>query len=190
MGSSDMSHSSDIARQTQKIWAAQISTSFGRYSVFTQINNGYSIGPEPEAVERVEPFKGWRMWYYDIQNDWVWEYFSWLPWVKPKVVLTSPTYRTQWEGPLLKADARPDWVPVGHGIYAWSDIGSRSRPLYNEVIGEVELFGKVIEHEKGYRGENVRITKLYVDRHQTDERIIKALEERYQCDVKGEAYYE
>ena len=55
--------------------------------------------------------------------------------------------------------------------------------LYDAIIGEVDLFGKVVEHECGYRAEKLRIAKLYVHAH-VKPAVVASLESRYQCEVE------
>jgi len=53
------------------------------------------------------------------------------------------------------------------GIYAMRRplIGSASQfgepPRFGTIAGEVELFGKIIIHERGYRAQYAKVTKLY-----------------------------
>lgn len=118
--------------------------------------------------------------------------------------LRSTFTSTVWEGPILRADAKPkpnvrigDSGDDGHGIYAWH-IGvptlvhvapgaglGRSKPV-GAVNGTVELKGTVVRHENGYRAEVVRIRNLCLvelDGRRNRNEAISALEDRYQCDV-------
>ena len=117
--------------------------------------------------------------------------------------LVSPRQGTVWDGPILRADSPPDdvspWsqgtayagfygtrVEGNHGIYAWTLIrGPLDR--YESTMraeGVVELMGKVVRHEKGYRAEMCRIKSLQVfglDHHTQD--AVQDLRATYACDV-------
>ena len=52
------------------------------------------------------------------------------------------------------------------------------------VFGDVELFGRVVEHSQGYRSEGIRIAKLSVQ-EPVPHGVVQALESRYQCEVEA-----
>jgi len=111
---------------------------------------------------------GYRAWVFDVRER--------LP------VLTSPYdfYRTQWpygtleakcgQAPRLmagKPEHSADSVPNINcecGIYASSDplfkLQAR-RKIRAALYGEVELFGRVIIHEHGYRAQYARVSDIY-----------------------------
>lgn len=105
-----------------------------------------------------------------------------------------------WEGPILRADSAPkDYVRVGdktdncHGIYAWlpgMPIDEGLATLYNSigrVEGTVQFLGRVVRHDRGYRAERVRIDSLCIVQlkpHYDRKEVMKALEDRYQCEVR------
>lgn len=114
--------------------------------------------------------------------------------------LRSTFTMTEWDGPILRSDQKPkpnvrvgDSSDDGHGIYAWH-IGvptlvhntAKEQGFLGAVNGTVELKGRIIRHENGYRAETVRIRNLYLvelDGRIDRDEVIAALEERYQCDV-------
>lgn len=149
--------------------------------------------PQPlPTVESDEPIIAWR--YWELRGD------------QPDV-LRSPIRGDRWLSPILRADAPPLPVDpfmfppetiIGYGIFAMKTreglygemFGHHfyrfhlSHTVFDQplVIGAVELFGTVIEHEIGYRAELVRIKKLEISRKY--EPVMFLLEQRYQCDVE------
>lgn len=87
-----------------------------------------------------------------------------------------------WEGPVaVVSDFNPDDT---NGLYAVKIEHSRDllrsyRPLVHGIVG---LSGKVVEYERGYRAQKQIVRVLRVVPPVGDV-IIKALEERYQCQV-------
>lgn len=99
--------------------------------------------------------------------------------------LSSITMGTVWEGPVLRADIKPfdaeAWdqyrmergqefyqVPCrtwNSGIYALDtkEYAIETARIYRaEVIGQVDLWGRVVIFEKGYRAELCMIKKLWI----------------------------
>lgn len=112
-------------------------------------------------------------------------------------LLASPTQGTKWTSPILRADGEPcsydphdyrwtDREDHCHGIYAhdspeWSDFYSSGSV---RAMGRVELTGKIVVHEKGYRAEAARITRLVLNPCALDkEGVAGGLADRYACDV-------
>ena len=86
---------------------------------------------------------------------------------------------TEYEATCEQCRDVPAW---GHacGIYAVKSPTHVHR-FHNsaQVIGRVEMWGSVIEHEKGYRSSNARITDLWVD----NESMAQAIRRRYSVAV-------
>lgn len=103
----------------------------------------------PDTASRDKPFVGWRAWKLDVDDD--------------GPVLVSTYKGTRWTGPVLHAHEPPpfnkpeDGVAYGPGIYAMKEWSDLTYPF----IGTVELWGRVVEHEKGYRAEHALVTGLY-----------------------------
>lgn len=106
--------------------------------------------PEPsEEFWSPDPIQGWRVWKWNGR-------------------VLKGSYERDWPLDRLKADCvvcddPPGWdCPCG--IYAMKDHrslpSSRSGPT---IVGKVELSGRVVEHEDGYRASNARITELWID---------------------------
>jgi len=76
----------------------------------------------------------------------------------------------RWETELFEAscprcETAPSWKHVC-GVYAAKRIADVDRMVSNgNVIGQVEMWGEVIEHERGYRASHARITELWVETH-------------------------
>ena len=54
------------------------------------------------------------------------------------------------------------------GLYAYKDQASLAHVLWNddssrEIMGEIDLWGRIIEYEEGYRAEQAEITAIYAD---------------------------
>ena len=94
----------------------------------------------------------------------------------------------EYEGPVTEDDASPTWHnPRG----LWAVRPSRVDWLvhhYNpDVVGWVELTGKIIEHEYGWRAETCTIQELFLFFNIVPAsdlaHLREALEKRYQCEV-------
>jgi len=94
-----------------------------------------------------EPIIGWRIWNNNafslrsLNNRQIW------PWNKP-----------------LQSDELPPLNPKNlgsqHGIHAWKTFDDACNMIsyeiwngYHVIIGQVYLWGKIVEHEDGYRSE-------------------------------------
>lgn len=113
--------------------------------------------PEPdEAFWSPTAVVGWR--------GWTWSngalHGMWLEWPTPS--LTA--------GCRHGCEKPPRWSCTC-GIYATMD---RNHVTHGNVLGEVELTGRVVEHEHGYRAQHARILTLYAPRH-----IAKQVAEAY-----------
>lgn len=114
--------------------------------------------------------------------------------------LHSVTADQEWDGPVLRADAppangKPDpgFTGQGHGIYALREPAA-AQPKQAMlsgllVAGKIELRGKVVVHEQGYRAERARILELRLPKPTQrftiwSPELIHELGERYQCEVK------
>jgi hypothetical protein len=136
--------------------------------------------PELPVRESSEPLVGWRSWTLHHFEDKAW--------------LTSPAMDTAWHDPILRADAEPapynphDWRwrdrdDHAHGIYAHSGKHGLGGVHPGAAAGEVEGFGTVVVHERGFRAEAVRIRKLVVSHEHRGTDVPELLAERYQCPV-------
>ena len=104
--------------------------------------------PEPEgAFWSPEPISGWRSWAWNGRS--------------------LHGYRIAWTDSLLSAHCdecgeSPGWEHAC-GIYATRD--REDVELFGQVpvIGRIEMWGEVVEHEHGYRSSNARITDLWVE---------------------------
>lgn len=158
---------------------------------------------EPEPLpqrQSTEPIRAYRMWRLERSGT--------------DFRLRSVTMDDLWEGPILRADAKPDermattWriypSPAGQtphfGIFAYRLCAGalRCRDDRNQlhfhghggpyVEGEVDLLGRVVVHEAGYRAEMARVVRLYVANAPTEwyrDGLLAALEARYQCPVSA-----
>lgn len=110
--------------------------------------------PEPEEEYWSDEYVvGWRSWNWDGSS-------------------LRGVY-ARWPGPEFEAtcshcDVVPSWDHVC-GVYAAKDAGD-VHVFYgwSPIVGRVEMWGNVIEHENGYRAAHARITDLWVhDPHRT-----------------------
>jgi hypothetical protein len=97
-----------------------------------------------------------------------------------------------WEGPVLRAHVKPfdpvAWderqdEQVWHGgIYA---VHSPERACWTaraysaSAIGEVDLWGRIVRFELGYRAEYCMVTRLFV----AYKELVSKLSKRYECDT-------
>ena len=114
--------------------------------------------PAPDAIE---PIRAWRVWAGSAMGDGTVELRS----------LTDAARRTHWPvGEALHARCMRGRHPAPSaecscGIYAHRSRGAalaHARATPGSIVGEVELWGRVIEHEHGYRSEYARIRALWV----------------------------
>lgn len=107
--------------------------------------SGYD-GPKPKAVKGSEVLTGHRVWRLFEDED--------------GPVLGSTIAPHLYEGPVARTIREE--LEEGRGLFA----AKPDQPFYKDprphyvVEGEVELFGRVIEGERGYRAEKLRITSL------------------------------
>ena len=114
--------------------------------------------PVPDAIE---PIRAWRVWAGSAMGDGTVELRS----------LTDAARRTHWPvGEALQARCMRGRHPAPSaecscGIYAHRSRGAalaHARATPGSIVGEVELWGRVIEHEHGYRSEYAQIRALWV----------------------------
>lgn len=139
--------------------------------------------------------------------------YGWRWWTLEDGVLLSPVQYTRWEGPSLVAHEVPkrsallrgfpdrDWngVYCYHSRKAAIDIGT-TWPS-ERILGKVEISGKVVKHELGFRVERATVVELFgkevdyevytifgfmKEKRGITPEIAAKLEERYQCPVTVE----
>lgn len=129
--------------------------------------NPTPLPPEPGLEEEFwspEVVRAWRVWTWDAETL----HGRWTAWLSE--TLTARCDHCEevpgWQHPcgIYATKDRLDLWVFGH----W-----RCAVL---VVGQVELSGLVIEHERGYRAEQARITHLWVD---GDAELAEALRDRY-----------
>lgn len=104
--------------------------------------------PEPEEEYWSDAFViGWRSWNWDGSS-------------LRGVYARWPT--AEFEATCPHCDVVPSWDHVC-GVYAAKDAGE-VHVFYgwSPIVGRVEMWGDVIEHESGYRAARARITDLWV----------------------------
>jgi hypothetical protein len=113
------------------------------------------------APDAIQPIRAWRVWAGAATGDGLVELRS----------LTDAAGRTRWPvGEALHARCMRGRHPAPStecscGIYAHRSRGAalaHARATPGSIVGEVELWGRVIEHEHGYRSEYARIRALWV----------------------------
>lgn len=133
-------------------------------------HSGCAIAAVPETWSP-EAVVGWRTWSLDSSGLLIGGYgATWASAEVEAVCVRGPyaRYRTplddrdgEWPELHLAPDPRC-WC----GIYAWRRKEDLLGPFVGlgapvAVVGEVELSGRVIEHEFGYRAQRARITRLW-----------------------------
>ncbi len=120
------------------------------------------------------------------------------------IKLESITSRSVWEGPVFHAEGKPsnqepEWNPVPeapevYGIYAYNNLRDINLIISVlsalRIVGIVELYGKVVIHDYGMRGEICVIKKLLIPntinfflKHPDLTKLIEDLETTYDCEV-------
>lgn len=165
------------------------------------------MGPPLEEEDRIGCIRAWRGWRVTNDDD-------------GERVLRSKVKDTIWPTPRLEADGPPsarkhkEYKHIAdcwsyehyehHGIYALKPLECARLFNYTPVVGELDLFGKIVEHSRGYRAEKAVIRKLYlvpgrVESHgpftlwsatakdgSIEEGLAEWLAERYDCEVDTE----
>jgi hypothetical protein len=96
-----------------------------------------------------QPVDGWRTWRWNGR-------------------VLKGSFETEWPTDHMAADCAVCPDPPGWecpcGIYAMKDPRTlRDTRTSSDILGKVELWGTVVEHEDGYRASHARITELWVD---------------------------
>jgi hypothetical protein len=126
------------------------------------------MAPIPDMIT---PIEAYRLWKFTIRAD-----GSWLSPIAAK----GPAWQPGWNTatcqtapvPLLSAPHRAPAEGCACGLYGRMELdvapssGILDQSLWGEIAGKVELAGKVIEHEEGYRAERARLVELIPLPHQ------------------------
>lgn len=87
------------------------------------------------------------------------------------------------DGPVLVADKPPTMAnKTGFWAVKKSMINKLAQSYHYQVVGAVGLFGRVVEHELGWRAHKMVIRKLIL-RIPTSLEFQRLLSQKYQCDV-------
>lgn len=136
---------------------------------------------ELPVEKEVGAIKAYRVWVWGRDED-------------KRPALHAVVWGTRWTGPVMVADCVPETgtadgaVMKHHGLYAAKDLRTLLlKSGYDaDVVGEVALFGRVVEHEHGFRAEKAMIRRLVLLdgadllEHPT---LDRDLAERYGCEV-------
>jgi hypothetical protein len=131
----------------------------------------YAVTPKLPPLERdiaTGEIIGWRAWRV-VEGTHLSHEEDRVPYA---CVLKSCTTEVSWvRGVPFKADAKPtDYDASGFapGVHAWKKkddaVGYSAGSFFwghSVVVGEVELWGEVVEHEDGYRAEYTQIKSIY-----------------------------
>lgn len=131
-----------------------------------KIESAFGRMPSPTPVRKqTEPIIAYRGW--QLVRD------------ERGPALQSVTANVVWDGPILRSGGKPsDHIPWNAGVMM---IGPASDPAYGiyayreafqvmgtgTIWGEIEVFGKVVVHERGLRAECARIRRLVIPRTTT-----------------------
>jgi hypothetical protein len=123
------------------------------------------------APDGIEPIVGWRTWVVMPElmrrveaDDWLRSLHRsvWVPGERMEAVCTSPGLRR-----IFKHGRAPE-EGCHCGVYAFQNIDPLMSmlhvPLFEPVLGEVSLWGKIIVHEDGYRARFAYPKRLWVDK--------------------------
>lgn len=113
------------------------------------------------APDAIEPIRAWRVWLTSVES-------------RENLILRSVTEAgrgTRWlAGRTLEAGCPTGEhdAPLGEctcGIYAhksWASASDQARGVAGAVVGEVQLWGRVVEHDRGYRAQFARPCALWL----------------------------
>jgi hypothetical protein len=112
---------------------------------------------------------GYRVWRLDGDHVKIRSLTLNLVW--PRGVMTAKCEREWWLRPHIGPWGKPVHEAPDRececGIYStqtlWDAllIGRIEYPYHKIVVGEVEIWGRIVEHKKGYRSEFAQITRFY-----------------------------
>lgn len=117
------------------------------------------IGSEKKkrVVSGARAIEAWRVWKTE-------ERFT--PTGGRVALLKSTARGTIWASKILRADRAPymdGFTLDRHGIWAYKTLASAKREFsagMGYVYGKVKLYGKIVEHTRGYRAEYAEIVGL------------------------------
>jgi len=127
------------------------------------------------APDAIEPVVGWRLWLVVADGGYLWlesvlHAERWSPHRSLGAVCRSPRRRVRAGTPTAPVHAAPE-ENCACGIYAASepttlapylDGGHARRGAVARVLGRVSIWGRVIEAERGWRGEYAYPAHVYV----------------------------
>lgn len=129
-------------------------------------------GPVPDVVA---PIRGFRKWEWDEMGLSSFNGVRWHPSDPMRAECKGQVWFSVTGNPTPRAEHACPWDPHkdpkvhsehGCGIYAYSSFEDAWRNLFDSstssaVLGEVEVWGRVWPHERGYRAEFARPVVLY-----------------------------
>jgi len=141
---------------------------------------------------------GYRTWLLKIGSKYLvretddggWERYAAGP---PTLRLCSLSTECYWNGPVQHSGRAPSGVNCS-GLYALKTLEAAADYSPNPVVGEVAMWGKIVQHAHGWRAEHMLIKRLVLlmcrlplsdaGSHIKQVAVLgKILETRYQCDV-------
>jgi hypothetical protein len=129
-------------------------------------------GPTPWITTPPEPSE--VFWSPDVIEGWrVWAWTG-------KVLKGS--FEHEWPTRSMEAEcvvcADPPGWDCPCGIYAMKDLCTLPPPRPGSaIVGKVEMSGRVVEHEEGYRASQARMTEIWVEDPETARRVAVAYPE-------------
>ena len=104
--------------------------------------------------------------------------------------LTSLNWGGEWRGAIVRSDRRPRRGNEA-GYYAFKHPRAAAQYVDGKdtVLGTVRLWGRVVEHEGGYRAERCQVMALWdavydgVRWRKVHAGLLGLLQERYACDI-------
>ena len=131
--------------------------------------------PDTEPLWLPEPIVAYRLWSWELG-----ELHGYRVEWPPPGELTSTCRDAELLHP---EDLRtPNWS-CGCGIYGLKEHPIGYQPGRSNIVGRVEMFGRVIEHAEGYRSEHARI--IWINRRLLPDDVRKKLKKAYNLDDEG-----
>lgn len=156
---------------------------YERQSIFGQ--HKYIV---PDVIEPIVGYRAWRIMVgtpliESTLHSTTYRYNKWIPGETIKAVCGYDHTENNKRCSLRKSLHHPPHKGGACGFYAykepdWRGIRGKVQAYYSIVLGEVELWGKIVEHEIGYRAQYARVKKL-VQMVRTDDILFQAVSERY-----------
>lgn len=137
----------------------------------------------PDVVEPIVGYRAWRI-ENDVLCSTTYRHNIWLPGKTLKAKCSYDSTENNKRCTLQHSLHHPPHKGGLCGFYAynepeWNIIKLKVGGCYSLALGEVELWGKIIEHEVGYRGQYARVKRVIKMAQADGTNLFQQISERY-----------